>query len=180
MRDDIGGSARSPILIPLAAVGLVLLIACANVANLVLVRFAGSRAAVALRPARRPSRGRVVQLFVIENLMLSGVACMVGLGLATASLPVLIRLAQSFIAFSGDIQINLLVLGASIAVSLITGLLVGVYPALLASHVEPEKVLREGGRGLAGSRGQQRVRNVLVGGQVAVALLLIAGAALLT
>jgi putative ABC transport system permease protein len=180
MRDDIVGSARSPILILLAAVGLVLLIACANVANLVLVRFAGRLREVALRSALGASRGRVVQQFLIEGLLISALACVLGLVLARVSLPALIRLAQNFVTFSGDIEINLLVLAASAGVAVITGLLIGVYPALLASHMEPATALREGGRSMAGSRSQNRVRNVLVAGQVAVTLLLIAGAVLLT
>jgi putative ABC transport system permease protein len=180
MHEDIVGSAKSPILILLAAVGLVLLIACANVANLVLVRFAGRRREIALRTALGASRGRVVQQFLIESLILSAVACALGLLLARISLPVLIRLAQNFITFSGDIEINLLVLAATVGISLITGLLIGIYPALLASNMEPATVLREGGRSMTGSRGQNRVRSVLVAGQVAVTLLLIAGAALLT
>lgn len=180
MRDDIVGSARSPILILMAAVGLVLLLACANVANLVLVRFAGRLREIALRSALGARRARIVQQFLIEGLLISALASALGLILARVSLPVLVALVQNFITFSGDIQINLLVLGASAALALITGLLIGVYPALLASHMEPAVVLREGGRGTTGSRSQNRVQRVLVAGQVAITLLLIAGAALLT
>jgi putative ABC transport system permease protein len=179
LRDDIVGTARSPILILLAAVGLVLLIACANVANLVLVRFAGRLREVALRTALGASRGRIMQQFLVESLILSAIACVLGLIVARISLPFLIGLAQNFITFSADIGINLIVLAATIVVALITGLLIGVYPALLASHMEPATALREGGRAMMGSRSQQRVRNVLVAGQVAITLLLIAGAALL-
>ena len=180
LRDDIVGTARSPIFTLLAAVGFVLLIACANVANLGLVRFASRRREIALRTVLGASRWRVVQQFFIESLVLSVLACALGLLLAVASLPILIRLAKNFITFSGDIGINLPVLGASLAVALVTGLLIGAYPALQASHLKPSAVLSEGGRTLAGSRGQHRVRSLLVAGQVAITLLLLAGAALLT
>jgi putative ABC transport system permease protein len=180
MRDDIVGTARSPIFTLLGAVGLVLLLACANVANLSLVRFASRRREIALRTALGASRWRVVQQFFVESLILSVLACALGLVLAWASLPMLISLAQNFIAFSGDIGINLPVLGASLGVALVTGLLIGLYPALQASNLKPATVLSEGGRGMTGSRTQHRVCSLFVAGQVAITLLLLAGAALLT
>ena len=180
LRDDIVGTARSPIFTLLAAAGFVLLIACANVANLGLVRFASRRREIALRTVLGASRWRVVQQFFVESLVLSILACAVGLLLALATLPILIRLAQNFITFSSDVGINLSVLGASLGVALVTGLLIGAYPALQASHLKPSAVLSEGGRTLTGSRGQHRVRSLLVAGQVAITLLLLAGAALLT
>lgn len=180
LRDDIVGTARSPIFTLLAAVGFVLLIACANVANLGLVRFASRRREIALRTVLGASRWRVVQQFFVESLVLSVLACALGLLLALVSLPMLISLAQNFITFQGDIGINLPVLGASLGVALLTGLIIGAYPALQASNLKPSAVLSEGGRTLTSSRGQHRVRSLLVAGQVAITLLLLAGALLLT
>ena len=179
LRADIVGTAHTPILILLSAVGLVLLIACANVANLLLVRFGGRRREIALRSALGASRRRIVQQFLIESVLTSVLASALGILLAVWSLPVLIRLAQNFISFSDDIRINLPVLLAALGVALLTGLLTGAYPAAQASRSDPALVLREGGRGVAGNRGQRRVRNLLVSGQVAISLLLLAGAALL-
>ena len=180
LRDDIVGTARSPIFTLLAAVGLVLLIACANVANLGLVRFASRRREIALRTVLGAARWRVMQQFFVESLVLSVLACGLGLLLAVASLPMLISLAQNFVRFSRDIGISLPVLGASLGVALLTGLLIGAYPAFQASNLKPAVVLNESGRSLTSSRGQHRVRSLLVAGQVAITLLLLAGAALLT
>lgn len=179
MRADIVGTARSPILTLLAAVGLVLLIACANVANILLVRFAGRRHEIALRHALGASRRRVVQQFLIESVLVSALASGLGVLIAVWCLPALTRLAQNFITFSADIQINLPVLWTTLGVAVLTGLLMGAYPAAQASRCDPALVLREGGRGTTGSPGQHRVRNLLVGGQVAISLLLLAGALLL-
>jgi len=180
LRDDIVGTARSPIFTLLGAVGFVLLIACANVANLGLVRFASRRREIALRSVLGASRWRVIQQFFVESLILSVLACALGLLLALASLPMLISLAQNFITFEGDIGINLPVLAASLGLALLTGLIIGAYPALQASNLKPSVVLSEGGRTLTSSRGQHRVRSLLVAGQVAITLLLLAGAILLT
>jgi predicted permease len=179
MRSDIVGSARSPLFTLLSAVGLVLLLACANVANLLLVRFAGRRREIALRQALGASRWRVVRQFWMESVMVSVLAAGLGVLLALWCLPALIRLAQNFVAFSGEIQINLTVLLATLGVALLTGLLMGSYPAAQASRCDLAVVLREGGRSQTGSPGQHRVRNLLVSLQVAVSLVLLAGAALL-
>lgn len=180
MRDDIVGTARSPIIMLFAAVALVMLIACANVANLVLVRFAHRSREIALRSALGASRQRIIQQFLVENIFLSVLAGVIGLILGAVSLPALVGLAQQFITFSKDIRISLPVLGATLGATLLTGLLIGFYPALQASRWEPATVLREGGRSMTGSRGQHLMRNLLVTGQVAITLLLLAGAALLT
>jgi predicted permease len=179
MREDIVGTARSPLLTLLAAVGLVLLLACANVANLLLVRFADRRREIALRQALGASRAGIVRQFLLESLMVSVLAGGLGLLLAVWCLPAIIRLVEDFVTFSGDIQINLPVLGATLGVALLTGLLIGAYPAAQASKAHLTDALREGGRGMTGQRGQRRVRDWLVGGQVAVSLVLLVGAALL-
>jgi putative ABC transport system permease protein len=179
MRADIIGATRSPLLMLVSAVGLVLLLACANVANLLLVRFAGRRREIALRLAIGASRWRVVRQFWIESVIVSVVAALLGVLLAMVCMPALIRLAQNFVAFSSDIQINVPVLGVTFGLALLTGLLMGAYPAVQASRCAVATVLHEGGRSLMGSPSQRHVRNLLVGVQVAVSLVLLVGAALL-
>jgi predicted permease len=180
LRDDIVGTARSPILTLFTAVALVMLIACANVANLLLVRFAHRRHEIALRVTLGASRLRVTQQFLVESVLLSVVAGGLGLLLAMLSLPVLVGLARTFITFWRDIHVSLPVLGATMGLALLIGLLIGTYPALQASRWDPATVLREGGRSMTSGRGQRLMRSLLVAGQVAVTLLLLAGAAFLT
>ena len=179
MRADIIGTSRSPLLIMFSAVGLVLLLACANVANLLLVRFAGRRREIALRQAVGAPRWRVVRQFWIESVLVSLTASALGILIGLACLPALIRLAENFISFSNEIHINLPVLALTLVLSLLTGLLMGAYPAAQASRSALSEVLHEGSRSVTSSPGQRHLRNLLVGVQVAVSLVLLVGAALL-
>ncbi|HYE73233.1 MAG TPA: ABC transporter permease, partial [Blastocatellia bacterium] len=179
LRDDIIGTTRSPLFLLISTVGLVLLLACANVANLLLVNFAGRRREIALRQALGATRGLIVRQFLTESLIISILAAGLGLVLAYVSLPILIRLSQNFVPFYGEIQINQAVFLATVGVALLTGLLMGAYPAMQASRTDVASILREGGRGLTNTTGQHRIRNLLVSSQVAVSLLLLVCAVLL-
>jgi predicted permease len=179
LRDDIVGASRSSLLTLLAAVGLLLVVACANVANLLLVRFTGRRQEIGLRAALGASRGRIVRQFLVESLMLSGVAAGVGALFAMWALPGLLLLAQNNLAFANDIRISMPVLAATALLSLIAGLVMGAYPALQGSRSDIVSVLRDGGRTVAGVAGGQRARHAIVTAQVAVSLVLLIGAALL-
>ena len=164
-----------------AAVIFVLLIACSNVANLLLVRFSGRRREIALRLAIGASRAGVVRLFVFESLLVSGIAGVVGAFLAWRLVPLVPQMASNFLPLEANTatSLSLPVLAFTIALSLLTGLLMGIYPALQGSHAELVDGLKEGGRGTSGSVRQQRSRKILVAAQVALSVTLLAGAALL-
>jgi predicted permease len=179
LRDDIVGAARSSLLMLLAAVGLLLVVACANVANLLLVRFTGRRQEIGLRTALGASRGRIVRQFLVESLMLSVLAAGLGALFAYWALPGLLVLAQNNLAFANDIRISLPVLAATAMLALGAGVVMGLYPAVQGSRSDIVSVLRDGGRTIAGAMGSHRARAAIVTGQVAVSLVLLIGAALL-
>jgi putative ABC transport system permease protein len=179
LRDDIVGAARSSLLTLLAAVSLLLLVACANVANLLLVRFTGRRQEIGLRTALGASRARIVRQFLLESSILSVLAAVLGAALAYYAMPSLLALAQNNLAFSADIAISLPVLAATAAVSVVAGLLMGAYPAVQGSRSDIVTALRDGGRTVAGAVGSHRVRRAIVAAQVAVSLVLLIGATLL-
>jgi putative ABC transport system permease protein len=164
-----------------AAVSFVLLIACSNVANLLLVRFSGRRREIALRMAIGASRTSVVRLFVFESLLVSVIAGAVGAFIAWRLVPLVPRMASNFLPLEANAatSVSLPVLLFTIGLSLLTGLLMGIYPALQGSHADLVDGLKEGGRGSSGSVRQQRFRKILVGAQVALSVTLLAGAALL-
>ncbi len=164
-----------------AAVSFVLLIACSNVANLLLVRFSGRRREIALRMAIGASRAGIVRLFVFESLLVSLIAGAVGAFVAWRLVPLIPRIASNFLPLEANTatSLSLPVLIFTIALSILTGLLMGVYPALQASHADLVGGLKEGGGGTSGSVRQQRFRKILVGAQVALSVTLLAGAALL-
>ena len=179
--EDVSGNLRPAFATLLSAVGFVLLIACSNVANLLLVRFSGRRREIALRMAIGASRGSVVRLFVFESVLVCIVAGVVGSLLAWHIVPVVPRMAANFLPFDpeGRIHLSLGVLAFTIVVSIFTGLAMGIYPAFQSSRVDVVDGLKEGGRGTAGSRHQMRFRTFLIGAQVSLSLTLLAGAALL-
>jgi hypothetical protein len=164
-----------------AAVCFVLLIACSNVANLLLVRFSSRRREIALRMAVGASRSSVVRLFVWESLLVSLFAGALGAFVAWRLVPLVPKMASNFLPLEGNTasSLSLPVLGFTIALSMLTGLLMGIYPALQGSHADLVGGLKEGGRGTSGSIRQQRFRKILVGAQVALSVTLFAGAALL-
>ena len=164
-----------------AAVCFVLLIACSNVANLLLVRFSGRRREIALRMAVGASRSSIVRLFVWESLLVSLFAGALGAFVAWRLVPLVPKMASNFLPLEGNTasSLSLPVLGFTIALSVVTGLLMGIYPAIQGSHADLIVGLKEGGRGTSGSIRQQRFRKILVGAQVALSVTLFAGAALL-
>src|SRR5256886_1428026 len=179
--EDVVGNLRPAFATLLAAVAFVLLIACSNVANLLLVRFTGRRREIALRMALGASRASVLRLFIFESLLLSILAAVVGAALAWQLVPVVPKMAANFLPFDPATTINLSVpvLGFTIALSILTGVAMGIYPALQSSRADLVDGLKESGRGTSGSAHQHRFRKILVGAQVALSVTLLAGASLL-
>ncbi len=179
--EDVTGNLRPAFATLLAAVAFVLLIACSNVANLLLVRFTGRRREIALRMALGASRASVLRLFISESLLMSVLAGAVGAGLAWRLVPLVPKMAANFLPIDPDVGVSLSlpVLGFTIALSILTGAAMGVYPALQSSRADLVNGLKEGGRGTSGSAHQQRFRKILVSAQVALSVTLLAGAALL-
>ncbi len=163
----------------LAAVSSVLLIACSNVANLLLVRFTGRRREIALRMALGASRSGVVRLFVFESMLVSLLAGVVGTCLALWVVSVIPKLAADNLPLEAGIALNAPVLLFTLGLSLLTGVAMGMYPAWQSSRADLVDGLKDGGRAISGSRGQQRFRRGLVAAQVGLSVVLLAGAALL-
>src|SRR6266705_776566 len=178
---DVTQNFRAGFITLFAAVCFVLLIASSNVANLLLVRFSGRRREIALRMAIGASRGSVVRVFLLESLLVSVLAGLAGAFLAWHIVPLVPRMAANFLPFDPDVRVQLSVgvLAFSIAISALTGLAIGIYPALRSARADLIDGLKEGGRGMSGSANQLRFRRILIGAQVALSVTLLAGAALL-
>src|SRR5881398_254291 len=179
--EDVTENFRAGFITLFAAVTFVLLIACSNVANLLLVRFSGRRREIALRMAIGASRAGIIRLFVFESLLVSIIAGAVGAFVAWRLVPLVPRMASNFLPLEANhaTTLSVLVLVFTIGLSILTGLLMGIYPALQGSQVDLVDGLKEGGRGTSGSVRQQRFRKILVGAQVALSVTLLVGAALL-
>jgi predicted permease len=177
--EDVTGDLRPAFLTLLAAVSAVLLIACSNVANLLLVRFTGRKREIALRMALGAERRGIVRLFVFESTLVSVIAGVIGLFLALWTVSIVPKLAGQNVPLESELKLQWPVLIFTLGLSLITGLLMGLYPAWQSSRADLVDGLKEGGRGATGSRGQHRFRRGLVAAQVGLSVVLLAGAAML-
>ena len=179
--EDVTENLRPGFATLLTAVGFVLLIACSNVANLLLVRFSGRRREISLRLALGATRGSVLRLFVFESVLISLLAGVLGAALAWQLVPLVPKLTANFLPIEqgSASALSVPVLLFTIGLSLLTGFAMGLYPALQSSRADIVDALKEGGRGTQGSVRQQRFRKILVGAQVALSVTLLAGASLL-
>ena len=178
LRDRFVGSARQPLLLLLGAVLLVLLIACANVANLMLARGAARSREIAMRSAMGAARSRLVRQLLTESALLALAGTICGVLLSVWSLDLMLAAAPRGIRHLADVRLDRAVLGFAAGLTALTTILFGLVPALQATGSNLVDALKDGGPGTAGpSRG--RMRRALVVGQFALSLMLLAGAGLL-
>ncbi|HYV64676.1 MAG TPA: ABC transporter permease [Myxococcales bacterium] len=178
LRDRFVGSARQPLLLLFGAVFLVLLIACANVANLMLARGAARSREIAVRSALGAPRGRLVRQLLTESALLAACGTVCGVLFSAWSLDLMLAAAPAAIRHLTDVRLDRAVLGFAAALTALTTILFGLAPALHATRSNLVDALKDGGPGTAGpSRG--RLRRALVVGQFALSLMLLAGAGLL-
>ncbi len=179
LKQDIVGDIGRVLWVLMGTIGVVLLIACANVANLLLVRTDGRQQELAIRAALGAGRGRIARELMAESLLLGVVGGLVGLALAYGGVRLLVAIAPANLPRLHDIAIDLPVVLFTFVVSVAAGALFGVFPVLKYAGPRINMALRAGGRTLSDSRERHRARNTLVVAQVALALVLLVGSGLM-
>jgi predicted permease len=177
--EEIVGVNRRMLLVLLGAVGMVLLIACANAANLLLARASARQREVSVRLALGAPRARLIRQMLTESLLISLLGGGLGALLAIEGVKALVSLLPAGFPRASEIHVNGTVFGFTFLISLLTGVLFGLAPALQASRVDPKQGLHESGRRAMGGAGQRKLRNVLVIAEVSLACALLIGAGLM-
>jgi putative ABC transport system permease protein len=179
LQEQLVQNVRPALILLLGAVSLVLLIACVNVANLLLARASSRGREVAIRTAMGAGRGRVVRQLLTESVLLSLGGGLMGMFFAWASLGPLLKISAGSVPQVVPIELDRSVLGFTFIVSLITGLFFGLVPALRTAKLDLRETLNEGSRGSTSGPGHHRLRGVLVASEIALAVLLLVGSGLL-
>ena len=176
--DFIAGDTKTPMLVLLGAVGFVLLIACSNIAGLMLARASGRSREIAVRAALGAGRWDLIRQSLAESLVLALGGAVVGLGVAFAGLKGLLALAPEGLPVAVGVHMDVTVLAFTVLTAVVAGILFGVAPAWQISRLDRYELLKEGGRANTGSLGRQQLRAALVVAEVALALVLLVGAGL--
>ena len=178
MRDQFADTVSKSLIVLLAAVGCVLLVACANIANLLLARAAARNREIAVRTALGANRGRIVRQLLTESVLMAGIGAVLGIGLAQWSFVFLKKLVPADMTAFTSVKIDPKVFAFTLALSLITGIAFGLAPALHASRLDLNESLKQAG-GRSGIGVQSWLRNSLVIAEVALSLVLLVGAGLM-
>jgi putative ABC transport system permease protein len=173
------GDIRPALMMLMGSVGLVLLIACTNVANLLLVRASSREREIGIRTALGANRVRLIRQMLTESVLLSLIGAVLGVALARAGVSVLAAMAAQSFPRLAETNIDITALVFTVIVALATGILFGIFPAFQSARAETQDVLKEGSQSATAGRGRLRLRRVLVAAEVALSLLLLVGAGLL-
>jgi putative ABC transport system permease protein len=179
LRDNLVTNVRPVLLVLLGAVAFVLLIACANVANLITARNLARKKEIAVRAALGASRGRAMRQLLCETLVLSLAGGLAGLAAGFAVMPLLTKYVNEQFVLAADIPLDARVLLFTLGISIATGLLAGALPAWRGSKTDLNDALKQGGSRGASDAGARRTRSALVAAEVALSLMLLAGAGLM-
>jgi len=179
LKEHVTGRLRPALIVLACAVGVVMLIVCANLSNLLLARNATRQKEMAVRVALGASRGRLIRQMLTESIVLSGAGAIAGVIIAVIGIRVLTRLDAISIPLLTNVQIDLGVLGFTLLIAVVTGLMFGLVPALQVPAIGVNESLKDNNRGTSGSRKHSWIRSSLVVSEIAFACLLLVGAGLL-